>query len=385
MKILFFNYEYPPLGGGAANATFYLMHEFSQIPSVEIDLVTSSPHEEYELEKIGENIKIHKLPIGKNGKNLHFQSQKELLVYAKKAYSFAKKLTEKKEYDLSHSFFTVPCGFISCLLKYKKKIPYIVSLRGADVPGYSERFSLIYAPLKPIIKHIWKKSDFTIANSQGLKELALKSAPKKDIGVIYNGIKIDEFVPAIQKPDDVFNILSVCRLTERKGINYLIDSMPEILKNYPKAKLLLAGEGDQMENLKKQTRQLDLKEKVEFLGRVDHEKIADIFKKAHVFVLPSLNEGMSNTMLEALSSGLPIIATDTGGTKELVVEGENGFIIQMKSAQDIAKKVTKIIENPELQKTLGRQSRQKAESMSWKKVAGEYLNLYKKIKVHELE
>lgn len=379
MKILFFNYEYPPLGGGAANATYYLMQEFSKIPEIEIDLVTSSPHEKYELEKVGENIKIHKLPIGKNGKNIHYQSQKELLIYAKEAYSFAKKLLKKKEYDLSHSFFAVPCGFLSCLLKHQNKLPYIVSLRGSDVPGYSERFSLIYFPLTPIIKHIWKKADFTIANSQGLKELALKSSPKEEIGVIYNGIKIDEFLPGTEKPTNTFNILSVCRLTERKGINYLIDAMEKILKNYSKARLVLAGEGDQMENLKTQAKELSISDQVKFLGRVSHEEISKIYQEAHVFVLPSLNEGMSNTMLEALSSGLPIVATDTGGTKELVTEGKNGSIIKMKDSDDIARKIQHLIKNPELRNSMGEESRKKAESMSWQKVAQEYIELYKKI------
>ena len=238
---------------------------------------------------------------------------------------------------------------------------------------------MIYFPLTPIIKHIWKKADFTIANSQGLKELALKSSPKEEIGVIYNGIKIDEFLPGTEKPTNTFNILSVCRLTERKGINYLIDAMEKILKNYSKARLVLAGEGDQMENLKTQAKELSISDQVKFLGRVSHEEISKIYQEAHVFVLPSLNEGMSNTMLEALSSGLPIVATDTGGTKELVTEGKNGSIIKMKDSDDIARKIQHLIKNPELRNSMGEESRKKAESMSWQKVAQEYIELYKKI------
>ena len=69
MKVLFFNYEYPPLGAGAANATQCILKEFTEIPKLELDLVTSSIDEEYHLEKIGENICLHKLPIGKNGAN----------------------------------------------------------------------------------------------------------------------------------------------------------------------------------------------------------------------------------------------------------------------------------------------------------------------------
>ena len=117
MKVLFFNYEYPPLGGGAGNATYYIMQEFSKIPELEIDLVTASIDKAYHLEKVGQNIRIHRIPIGKNAANLHYQTQKELLVYAIKATIFSRKLIKKNKYDLTHSFFTVPCGQVSWVLK----------------------------------------------------------------------------------------------------------------------------------------------------------------------------------------------------------------------------------------------------------------------------
>ncbi|KKP69849.1 MAG: Glycosyltransferase, partial [Candidatus Moranbacteria bacterium GW2011_GWE2_35_164] len=110
---LFFNYEYPPLGGGAANATFCILREFSKITDLEVDLITSSINEKYSVEKIGGNITIYKVPIGKNSNNLHFQSQKDLIVYAWRALILANKLIKKNKYDLTHSFFTVPCGAIS--------------------------------------------------------------------------------------------------------------------------------------------------------------------------------------------------------------------------------------------------------------------------------
>jgi len=110
MRVLFFNYEYPPLGGGAANATSYILKEYSKISGLELDLITSSIDSEYHLEKIGENISIHRLPIGKNESNLHFQSEKDLMAYSLKAYFFSMKLIrrarkENRKYALSHSFF----------------------------------------------------------------------------------------------------------------------------------------------------------------------------------------------------------------------------------------------------------------------------------------
>jgi glycosyltransferase involved in cell wall biosynthesis len=87
---------------------------------------------------------------------------------------------------------------------------------------------------------------------------------------------------------------------------------------------------------------------------------------------------MSNTMLEALSSGLPIIATDTGGSKELITEGENGYIVEMKNSDDIDEKLEKLIDNPELRNEMGEKSRARALELSWEKVAKQYRELYKK-------
>lgn len=382
MRVLFLNYEYPPLGGGAANATSYLLQEYAKIPDLKVDLVTSGVGEKYEVERIGKNIQIYKLPIGKNEKNLHFQSQRDLLVYSWKAYFFSKKLIKKRKYDLTHSFFSVPCGFLSLVFKWRYGLPYIVSLRGADVPGYTDRFSSVYKVLAPLIRTIWKKADAVISNSEGLKDLALKTNPDQKVDIIYNGVDTQNFQvnPLVFSQDrnsQVFRILCISRLTERKGIKYLVKAIKLLDSKYPLIRLRIVGEGDAKENLEKQVENLGLQEKVEFAGRMKHDKLPKIYSGSHIFVLPSLNEGMSNTMLEALASGLPIIATNTGGTKELVKNGGNGFIVKMKDSRDIARKIEKLINDWELCREMSKKSRERAEELSWKNVAEKYWEAYK--------
>lgn len=384
MKVLFFNYEYPPLGGGAANATQYILKEYAQVFGLEVDLVTSSVDKSYHLETVGEKIRIHKLPIGKNAANFHFQSQKDLLFYAFRAYLFSKKLIRKSlddnaPYDITHSFFTVPCGFISLIIKKKFKIPYIVSLRGSDVPGYSERFSGLYKIISPLIRKIWKEASFVVSNSEGLRELALKTNSNQKIGVIFNGVNINEFRPGERNcTADRFKIICVSRITPRKGIGYLIDAMAMLVKKYFFVELEIVGDGDQRKELGEKVIGMGIEKNVKFLGLMKHDAVAEYYSNADAFVLPSLNEGMSNTMLEALAAGLPIVATNTGGTKELVKNGENGFIAETKNAKDLAEKIGKIIKDREMCQRMGRESRRRAEQMSWKNVAKEYLELYKK-------
>lgn len=381
MRILFLNYEYPPLGGGAGNATFFILQEYAKIPGLAVDLVTSSTDDKYYKEKIGEGITIHKIPIGKNSKNIHFQSQGDLLVYSWKAYFYCKKLCQKNKYDLSHSFFSVPCGFLSLLLKNNFKIPYVVSLRGADVPGYAERFSFVYGLLTPLIKLIWKKSSAVISVSEGLKELANVANPNQKIGVIYNGIDVNHFKPQefSQQKEKFIITPGASRLASRKGLNYLIEAVHILSQNYPNLYLKIMGDGAERSILEELVDKLNIGDKIEFMGQIPKEKTSPYYQEASVFVLPSLNEGMSNAMLEALASGLPILATDTGGSKELIREGENGFIIKMKDSQDIAEKIEKLIKDLELRRKMGENSRQRALELSWENVAKQYYELYKKI------
>ncbi len=388
MRILFLNYEYPPLGGGAANATANILGEYAKMENIQVDLVTSSVDQKYHLEKIGENVKIHRLPIGKNANNLHLQSTKDLLMYTWRAYWFSRRLIktaqkEKHPYALSHSFFTLPSGFISILLKWEFGIPYIVSLRGSDVPGYSDRWPLIYALLKPLFSLIWRQAAAVISNSLGLKELALKTNPKQKIGVIYNGVDTDKFKPNDAQENNEsqgeFNIVSTSRLTDRKGINYLIDATAILLQRYPQVRLKIIGDGNARLKFERQVEESGINDNVEFLGSFSHSEMPAFYGGMQIFVLPSLNEGMSNTVLEAMSSGLPILATDTGGTKELVTDGENGYIIKMKDATDIASKIEKLLNSPEKREKMGEASRVRALKLSWQNVAKEYYALYENI------
>jgi glycosyltransferase involved in cell wall biosynthesis len=386
MKILFFNYEYPPLGAGAANATQCILKEFANVPDLELDLVTSSIDEKYHLLNVGEKIRIHRLPIGKNAEKLHFQSQKDLLVYSWRAYIFSRKLTKdaqkiKQPYDLTHSFFTVPCGFLSMLLRFEFRLPYIISLRGSDVPYYSDRFVFLYKLITPLIKFIWKRADQVISASEGLRELALKSAPKQVISVIGNGIDIFDFRPdeSIRSREQFIITPGASRVTDRKGLNYLIEAVAKLAPKYPKIYLKIMGDGNAREKLEQMVKELKQEKNIEFLGRIPHEIVLPYYQEASLFVFPSLNEGMSNAMLEALATGLPLISTNTGGATELVTDGENGFIIKFKDSQDIAEKIERLILDEALRKKMSLASRARAEKMSWESVAQKYFEVYKQV------
>jgi glycosyltransferase involved in cell wall biosynthesis len=123
--------------------------------------------------------------------------------------------------------------------------------------------------------------------------------------------------------------------------------------------------------------ELGIEEKKEFMGYVPHEQLPEKYREADIFVMPSLNEGMSNTILEAISSGLPIITTQVGGTDELI--DENGHIVDKKSPKQIKEAIKDYMKNPEKLERHRKKSRNIAETMSWERVTEEYIEAYREI------
>ncbi len=379
-RILFLNYEFPPLGGGAANATEKIFREFAARDDVIVDLITSSLTDQGEVVTFSPQITIYRIPIGKNGQNLNFQSQKELLVYLWRSLIKARSLTDTYQYDLTHSFFTVPSGIVSLYLLLARNLPYIVSLRGADVPGYSERFPLIYKLFTPLIRVIWQRAAYVVTNSRGLTELAQQTAPEQEFKEIYNGVSVKKFSPLTEGKKRPFTILLAARLTHRKGFIYAIDALEKLLEQHDDIEMIVAGgDGGVMRKLKGHAQALSIHKRITFTGRYAHEEAATIYQQADVFVMPSLNEGMSNNALEALASGLPIIMTPTGGAVELVQEGVNGYLVASRSGAAIAERVEQLYRDRDLLERMSGASRQLAESFSWKVTSDQYIDLYNQV------
>ncbi len=371
MRILMLNYEFPPLGGGAGNANYYLLKEFAQEKDLQIDLVTSSVGA-FKKEEFAENITIHYLDIGKGNKNFHYQTNKDLLIYSFKSYFYSRKLIKQQQYDFIHAWFGIPCGFTAMLFKK----PYLVALRGSDVPFYNPRFKLLDKLFfKQLSRLIWKRAQVVVANSQGLKDLALKTNPKQKIEVIYNGVDTNHFKPAKRKKaSKALRIICVARLVERKGVKYLLKSLTELKK--VDFKLTIIGEGNQKKQLEELAKELKIDKKVSFLGAAPHQELVQHYQQHDIFVLPSLNEGMSNTVLEAMACGLAIIMTDVGGARELV--NENGFLVRVKTIADFTISID-AYHNKSLLQRHQKASRSMAEQLSWNLASRRYKGVYHQI------
>ncbi len=377
-RILLLAYEFPPLGGGVATAVKHLLEELAQHKNLEIDLITSSLRNTLEVEKISANCGIYKVPIGpKSAERYQRQSLLEMGRFICNASKQAKQLQELRKYDLVHSF-GYPGPWTAYYLWRRYSLPYLVSLRGVDVPFYNPRFALLDWLARPVVSCLWGQARAVIANSRGLRDLAMRTNDKLDYQIISNGVDTKFFQS--QSEGTKFKKFTVTAggtiMGRKKGLNYLIEGFAEFAEGKKDVELLLIGEGDLREELQTQVATLQIKDKVKFVGRKDKTWLGENLGKCHAFCLPSLSEGMSNATLEAMACGLPIILTPVGGSQELL--GSNGFLVPQADPAEIASSLELLYADKQLRISMGQESRKRAEKMSWQKVAKEYEEIYEK-------
>jgi len=375
MNILMLNYEFPPIGGGAAKAHLCLLKQYAGNEDLRVDVLTSAPKPGAVTEKFSENTTVYKVGIHK--KQLHYWRRTEVIEWLIRAGFQYRKLLRENKYDLVHAFFGFPTGWLC--YRSADKLPYIISLRGSDVPGEHGRLQLDYKILAPVFGAIWKKAAALVACSQGLKDRALRFMPSASIDIIPNGVELDKFYPAqTDEKLDKFRLLTVGRLSVTKRIEMLIDAVEILHRDGCKLHLAVVGGGQMEQQLKETVSQKGLGEVVEFTGRIDADDVPHIYRQNDVFVSASMQEGMSNAMLEAMASGLPIVTTRCEGVEELVTD--TGLVIEQSNAEAIAGAIRKLAYDRETQRQMAIAARSHAERFTWNRAAEEYLSLYKRLK-----
>jgi glycosyltransferase involved in cell wall biosynthesis len=375
MKILMLNYEFPPIGGGAAKAHLCLLRQYANYEDLKVDVLTSTPNPDTVTEKFSENITIYKVGIHK--KELHFWRKAEVIEWLIRAKFHYRRLLRENNYDLVHAFFGFPTGWLC--YRSAKKLPYIISLRGSDVPGKHARLKLDYKLLGPVFSAIWKKAAALVAPSQGLKDRALRFLPSVSIDIIPNGVDLDRFCPDQSKErPDTLKLLTVGRLSVTKRVPMLIDAIEILHKDGLKVSFAIAGGGQMQQQLREIILQRGLSDVIETTGRISPENMPRVYRQNDILISATMQEGMSNAMLEAMASGLPIITTRCEGVEELI--DDNGLVVEPANAEEIAKAVRKLANNRQEQKKMAIAARGRAEQFTWSQTAEKYLTLYERLR-----
>jgi len=374
MKILMLNYEFPPIGGGAGNANLCLLKEYAGNSELTVDVLTSGPKPGFFEEKLAENITIYR--VGVHKKHLHFWRKVEVIEWLVKAGSHYRRLVRQRDYDLAHAFFGFPTGYLC--LRTARRLPYMISLRGSDVPGEHARLKIDYKILGPVFKRIWRRACALVACSEGLRQRALRFLPDVSIDVIPNGVDLERFYPAeAGARQEMLRLLTVGRLSVTKRVDMLIDAVEILRKEGVKAHLTIVGSGALEQQLRHSISQKGLGEVVKMMGRLGAEDMPCLYRQGDIFVSATMQEGMSNAMLEAMASGLPIVTTRCEGVEELV--GDNGIVLEEAGTETIAGAVKKIAHDREAYRRMSEAARNRANSFTWSSVADRYIRRYHQI------
>ena len=374
MKILMLNYEFPPIGGGAGNAHLCLLKEYAGYSNLKVDVLTSAPKPGFTAEKFAENIIIYK--VGVHKKNLHHWRKIEVIEWLIKAPPHYRRILQDTNYDLVHAFFGFPTGWLC--YRTAKKLPYIISLRGSDVPGAHSRLALDYKILGPVFKAIWKKAAVLVACSEGLKSRALRFLPSVSIDVVPNGVEPDRFSPAeTRKKENVLKLLTVGRLSVTKRIEMLIDAVEMLLRDGRKVHFTIVGGGGLEHKLRQIVSKRNLIKAIELTGRIESEKMPPVYHQSDIFVSASMQEGMSNAMLEAMACSLPIVTTHCEGVQELIAD--NGIVVKEAHAETIAEAIRTLADDRRMRRQMSIAARKQVELFSWKNIANQHIEIYRKV------
>ena len=176
-------------------------------------------------------------------------------------------------------------------------------------------------------------------------------------------------------------ILYVGKLTETKGVSYLIKAIPKVIQKYSDTKFVFVGGtyyGEVGNPYKKLIRNLEIKRNVIFTGPIEENELPRIYSSADLFVLPSLREGMPLVVMESLSSGTPVISTKVSGASEIIDESV-GLLIRKKSPEAIANSILHLISNKQKLKNISIQARKRVLNFDKNKQVRKYKELYESL------
>lgn len=226
---------------------------------------------------------------------------------------------------------------------------------------------------KVMMPIVYRNSNFITVSESSRKEMLALHITKQNIEVINPGINEKFLTPG--KKSATPTMVYVGRLTKQKSVDVLLRAMPKIIASVEGVKLIIAGDGEEMDKLQHLTKKLRLGNSVSFLGRVTEDKKRDVLRNAWVFVSPSLVEGWGITTIEANACGTPVVASNVSGLRDSVRDGETGILVPHGDTGALAKKVVQILTDQALRQTLTENAIEWAKNFGWNKSSKKFIEV----------
>ena len=387
MKICILNnegmpYDTTPSYGGVQYVTQYLSEKLVD-NGCEVHILTRSKSGKTNIDYRREGLWIH---YNSFGSYLHFFGKKskiktilEMLsspIYNIIIFNTLRKLDPEIVHCQGHHQILA-----AYLLKIIKGTPYVVAKHDGG------KYGLFNRPFVPALKKIWYKIPYVTATD---RYVCLTNQEKNDFDMLFganslvipNGVDLSVFSNSNDldsSKKQKYNILCVSRLCPEKGLDSLVSAIPKIREIFPKIMLFIVGDGELLHSLEKKAEEDGVQNSVIFLGSKTHEEIIEYYNNSQIYIMSSLCESFSLTILEATACGLAIISTPVGIAPEMINKWNNGVLINSSNPDLVADAVIDLFSNRDKLEMFQHNSLKARDTISWDTVAKRYINLYNEI------
>ena len=373
MRILFCNYEYPPLGGGGGVVMAALARELAK--RHEVTALTSRASG---LAAMADDagVRIVRVPVLFR-RQLDTANFPSMLTYLPAAAWRSRSLKLERGFDVVNTHFVVPTGPVGQWIADWYRLPNVLSVHGGDLYDPSKKMSPHnHAWLRRPIRSLLRRADAVVAQSNNTRDNVRQIyGVERDVGLIPLGIdrppRMDRVSPAaFGLPDGAFTIVTIGRLVARKQTTQLVAAMAE--SGVPHAHLLVVGGGPDEEPVRRAAAVHGIADRVHLLGRLDDARKYRALAAADLFASTSQHEGFGLVFLEAMAFGLPIVCYDHGGQTDYLASGVTGFVLRLNDAQAFARSIRAIAELPDRGRSLGELNSRRVEEFFIDRCAERY-------------
>jgi len=305
-------------------------------------------------------------------------------LYLLAARRAVRKALAERDFDVLQGHWVVPNGLVAG--SFGKRLAVGTGLHGSDV-FMAERQGV----RQWVGSSLRRMSFLTGCSPELVDRVCALGFPRGAAEVIPYGVDVEAFSPRPDRrqlwrdklgvPDDGVLLLSVGRMVSKKGYQVLLPTLPELLERHPKLHIVLAGGGDLLDEFRAATQRWE--DRVHLPGLVMRDTLPDLFRAADAFVLPAVHDskgnvdGLPNVILEAMASGLPVVASGISGIPLAITDGVHGRLVEEKAPDQLVEAIGAVVSDADARRSMGAAARAKAEGeLTWRVISGRYRAAY---------
>jgi glycosyltransferase involved in cell wall biosynthesis len=376
MRILFCNYEYPPLGGGGGVVMAALARQLARRHEV---TVLTSRAGGLAAESEDEGVRVVRVPVFFR-RQLAVANFPSMLAYLPSGFLRGLALP-RAPFDVINTHFVVPTGPLGHALARWQRVPNVLSIHGGDLFDPSKRSSPhLHAPLRACVRWLLGAADEVIGQSHDtVRHVNELYDVHRHVGLIPLGIerppaRVSSSRSAFGLPADAFVMVTIGRLVARKASTQLVEALAASrLRN---AHLLIVGDGPDADAIRRRAAELGVADRVHLPGQISDAEKYDALAVADAFVSTSQHEGFGLVFLEAMAFGLPIVCYDRGGQTDFLTSGETGFVVKLNDLNAFTHAVRALHADIYLRRRIGQRNRRLVENYFIDSCAARYEKVF---------